>query len=127
MVRLPALSRSRGSALVLLIAGLLTAGTAIDAARAQEPAKPANSDPGPKTAETAEDKARREADLKALEAAMAASAEARRKLEAEIAEIRTDRAKLNGSLIETAERERATEERIRAIEGRLQTLTSSES
>lgn len=129
MIRLPALTRSRGSALVLLIAGLLTAGLAVDWARAQEPAIPAgsaNPELGPKTAETTEEKARREADLKALEAAMAASAEARRKLEAEIGEIRTDRAKLNASLIETAERERATEERIRAIEGRLQTLTSSE-
>jgi septal ring factor EnvC (AmiA/AmiB activator) len=102
---------------------MLLAGLAAGPARAQEPA-PGNPE---KTAETAEQKAKREADLKALEAAMNASAEARQKLEAEIAEIRTDRAKLNASLIETAERERSTEDRIRAIEGRLQTLTSSES
>jgi len=57
---------------------------------------------------------------------MASNAESRRKLEAEIADIRTDRAKLNTALIETAERVRGTEDRIRGLEQRLQTLTASE-
>jgi murein hydrolase activator len=105
----------------------LVLGTIATATRAQESSRPSNPDAATQqTVETAEEKARRESDLKALEAAMAASAEARRKLDAEIAEIRTDRARLNTSLIETAERVRATEDRTRALEARLQTLTTSE-
>jgi septal ring factor EnvC (AmiA/AmiB activator) len=77
-------------------------------------------------AETAEQKARREQDLKILEEAIAANAEARRRLETEIESIKADRAKLNTALIETAERVRGTEDRIRGLEQRLLTLTSSE-
>jgi septal ring factor EnvC (AmiA/AmiB activator) len=77
-------------------------------------------------AETAEEKAKREEDLRALEEALAASAEARRRLDTEIAAIRTDRAKLNAALIEAAERSRAAEDRVRALELRLQTLIGSE-
>ena len=73
-----------------------------------------------------EQKAQREKDLRALEDAMAASAKANRQLEAEIAEIRTDRAKLNTALIETAGRVRETEDRIRGLEERLKTLVASE-
>ncbi|MCB8819714.1 murein hydrolase activator EnvC family protein [Microvirga rosea] len=76
--------------------------------------------------ETLEQKSQREKDLKVLEEAMSASAEARRKLEAEVAEIGADRAKLNGALIETANRIKATEDRIRGLEQRLQDLTASE-
>ncbi|WP_407666726.1 murein hydrolase activator EnvC family protein [Microvirga roseola] len=76
--------------------------------------------------ETAEEKARRENDLKVLEEAMAASAEARKRLESEIDEIRSDRARLNAALIETAGRVRGIEDRIRALEQRLLTLTASE-
>jgi murein hydrolase activator len=81
----------------------------------------------PVPAETADEKAKRESDLKALEEAMAASAEARRRLEAEIEEMKSDRARLNAALIDTAGRVRGTEDRTRALEQRLQTLTASES
>jgi murein hydrolase activator len=77
-------------------------------------------------AETAEQKAQKERDLKVLEDAMAASAEAKRRLETEIADIKTDRAKLNAALIDTAERVRGIEDRTRGLEQRLQTLTASE-
>src|SRR5215207_9691176 len=77
-------------------------------------------------AETAEEKTRREQDLKVLEEAITANAEARRRLESEIEAIKADRAKLNAALIGTAERVRGTEDRIRGLEQRLQTLTSSE-
>jgi murein hydrolase activator len=80
----------------------------------------------PATAETADEKAKRESDLKALEEAMAASAAARRRLEAEIDEMKSDRARLNAALIDTAGRVRGTEDRTRALEQRLQTLTASE-
>ncbi len=88
-------------------------------------AGPAN-DSAPRTHETAEEKARREGDLKAVEEAIAASAESRRRLEAEIAEVAADRARLSAALIETTERMRATEDRIRGIEDRLGALTGSE-
>src|SRR5437763_16340392 len=59
-----------------------------------------------------DEKASRENDLKAVEEALTANAESRRRLEAEIAEIGADRAKLSAALIETTERVRATEDRI---------------
>jgi len=93
--------------------------------RAQEPAAP-NAEPPPIASEAAEEKARREQDLRAVEEALAANAEARSRVEAEIAAIRTDRAKLNATLIESAESIRATEDRVRGVEARLQTLTGSE-
>jgi murein hydrolase activator len=97
----------------------------LGSAHAQQiPAPAAN--PAQGVAETAEQKARREQDLRLLEEAMAANAEARKRLEAEIADIRTDRAKLNAALIDAAGRARGTEDRIQALEQRLQTLTASE-
>jgi len=82
--------------------------------------------PPPVAGETVEEKARRESDLKVLEEAMVANAEAQRRLEAEIEEIKTDRARLNTALIDTAGRVRNTEDRIRGLEQRLQTLAASE-
>ena len=103
------------------LAALLTAAS-LGPAGAQQPA------PAPPAAplETAEEKTRREQDLRVLEEAITANAEARRRLEAEIDSIKADRAKLNAALIGTAERVRGTEDRIRGLEQRLQTLTSSE-
>ncbi len=106
---------------VLGLAASLTAAS-LSPAGAQQPA-PA---PAAVPVETAEEKARREQDLKVLEEAITANAEARRRLEAEIEAIKADRAKLNAALIGTAERVRGTEDRIRGLEQRLQTLTSSE-
>jgi septal ring factor EnvC (AmiA/AmiB activator) len=102
------------------------AGFGLAPACAQDRAPPAPAEPNQQATETAEEKARRENELKALEEAMIASAEARRRLEAEIADIRTDRARLNASLIETAERMRLAEEKARGLEQRLLTLTASE-
>src|SRR5918995_4349484 len=104
----------------LALAALMIAAS-LSPAGAQQPA-PAPAVP----TETAEEKARREQDLKVLEEAITANAEARRRLEAEIDSIKADRAKLNAALIGTAERVRGTEDRIRGLEQRLQTLTSSE-
>jgi septal ring factor EnvC (AmiA/AmiB activator) len=110
----------------LSLAALLL-GLGLAAARAQEGTRVPAPEPPPQATETEEEKARREAELRTLEEAMIASAEARRRLEAEIAEIRNDRAKLNAALIDTAERTRSAEDRTRALEQRLQTLTASES
>jgi septal ring factor EnvC (AmiA/AmiB activator) len=77
--------------------------------------------------ETAEEKARREAELKALADAMSASGEARKRLETEAARLAADRAALATGLIDTARRVSETEDRIRGAEQRLQTLVTTES
>jgi septal ring factor EnvC (AmiA/AmiB activator) len=116
---------------VLFGLAVLCAAPGLVAARAQEGAQEGTLAPeaeaNQQITETAEEKARREEELRVLEEAMIASAEARRRLEAEIAEIRNDRAKLNASLLETADRMRSAEERTRSLEQRLETLTASES
>ncbi|WP_445504866.1 murein hydrolase activator EnvC family protein [Microvirga sp. G4-2] len=91
----------------------------------QAPAGPAAGTPQI-APETLEEKQKRQNDLKVLEDAMNANAEAQKRLQAEIDGIKTDRAKLNATLIETAGRVRETEDRIRGLEQRLQTLTASE-
>ena len=72
------------------------------------------------------EKQAREAELKAIEERLAGNAEARAKLEAEIAAIRADRAGLNKALLETTARTQAAEQRIGALEQRLSLLQSSE-
>jgi len=101
----------------------LLAVCALGSVEAQQALAPAASQPVP---ETAEEKQKRQNDLKVLEDAMNANAEAQKRLQAEIDEIKTDRARLNATLIDTAARVRSTEDRIRALEERLQTLTASE-
>jgi septal ring factor EnvC (AmiA/AmiB activator) len=72
------------------------------------------------------EKQAREAELKTIEERLAGNAEARSKLEAEIAAIRADRAALNKALLETTSRTQAAEQRIGAVEQRLALLQSSE-
>lgn len=78
------------------------------------------------TEQKREEKRAREAELKAIEERLAGSAEARAKLEAEIAGIRADRTKLNQALLETTARTQAAEGRIAGIEQRLSLLQTSE-
>ncbi|PVE22379.1 hypothetical protein DC522_21610 [Microvirga sp. KLBC 81] len=107
------------------LATLLLAVSALGPVQAQQAPAPA-AGTSLVAPETLEEKQKRQNDLKVLEDAMAANAEAQKRLQAEINEIRTDRAKLNATLIETAGRVRDTEDRIRGLEQRLQTLTASE-
>lgn len=72
------------------------------------------------------EKQAREAELKAIEQRLAGNAEARAKLEAEIAGIRADRAALNKALLDTTARTQAAEQRVSALEQRLALLQSSE-
>ncbi len=72
------------------------------------------------------EKQAREDELKAIEQRLAGNAQARAKLEAEIAAIRADRAALNGSLLETTRRAQAAERRVSTIEERLALLQTSE-
>ena len=76
--------------------------------------------------ETAADKARREESLRTLEGALQAAAEARGRLDREIADLKGDRAKLNQALIDAAAGAQATEARMAATEARLAGLDSSE-
>jgi septal ring factor EnvC (AmiA/AmiB activator) len=72
------------------------------------------------------DAAARKLELEETERLIATGAEDRAKLEAEIDTLRSDRARLNQRMIETADRIKATELRIEAVEDRLQTLAESE-
>jgi septal ring factor EnvC (AmiA/AmiB activator) len=78
-------------------------------------------------ADAAAEKAKREADLKTAEGAIAAAAEAQRRLEREVAELRADRAKLAAALVDGTRRIRETEERIQAFEKRIDAAAGSES
>jgi septal ring factor EnvC (AmiA/AmiB activator) len=94
---------------------------------AQEPkASPNAPDPAARAAEAAKEKLRREEDLKALQGVLADSIEAQRRLDEEVAALKADRIKLNAALIEAAKQTHATEDRIRALEQRLNVLTASE-
>jgi septal ring factor EnvC (AmiA/AmiB activator) len=79
-----------------------------------------------RAAETAAEKAKREAELKAAEGAIAAAAESQRQLEREITELKADRVKLAAALVDGTRRIRATEERIGAIERRIDAAAGSE-
>ncbi len=57
---------------------------------------------------------------------MANSEAQRRKIEADIEAIRTDRVRLSAALIETTQKVRAAEDKVSTVEQRLETLTGSE-
>ncbi len=76
---------------------------------------------------TPEQAAKSKAELQAAQQRLQASADARRKLEIEIATIRNDRTKLNTALIETAQKTREFEQQVHDLEDRLEILTGSES
>lgn len=65
-------------------------------------------------------------ELRGLEETMNVSAEQRRKIEAEIATLRADRARLNQTLIDAVERVGADERRAEELEKRLAASTASE-
>ncbi|HYF56526.1 MAG TPA: peptidoglycan DD-metalloendopeptidase family protein [Salinarimonas sp.] len=90
------------------------------------PCAPAQAQARPEP-QTAEERERKAAELKGLEEALAASAEARRRLEAEIGELKTDRARLAAALVDTTSSVRAAEERAQGLERRLSALAGSES
>lgn len=80
----------------------------------------------PETVQKQQDKAARERELKAIEEKLAGNAEARARLEAEVAEIRADRSRLNSALLETTAKTQAAEGRIAGLEQRLSLLQGSE-
>lgn len=114
-----------GLVLLLALAGLAPALAQSELRRGDATDAPAEA--AQRAAEKAEEKARQERELQAVQDQLARSTEARRTLEAELGEIRADRAKLNAALIASTAQVRAAEERTGAVETRLQTLTTSES
>ena len=82
--------------------------------------------PQPSSTSRPPDRASRETELRAIEDTLSASAEQRRKIEAEIDGLKADRARLNAALIDTANRVRASEGRVSAVEKRLDVLTGTE-
>ncbi len=114
--------------LCLALSAAILAGTgasAQDKPPGPEAAKPDIPKPDPIEQAKAE-KERRAESLRTLEAAMAASAEARSRLEREVAELKGDRVKLNTALLDAARKAQEAEGRISALEERLQTMTGSE-
>jgi septal ring factor EnvC (AmiA/AmiB activator) len=79
----------------------------------------------PSKQSTATDAAARKLELEETERLLANGAADRSTLAAEIETLRSDRARLNQRLIETADRIKATELRIAGVEERLVTLTAS--
>jgi len=105
-----------------LLCACLAAGTAL----AQTAVVPDSEQTARETEQKREEKRAREAELKAIEERLAGNADARVKLEAEIAGIRADRTKLNQALLETTARTQAAEGRIAGLEQRLSLLQTSE-
>ncbi|MCV9936306.1 peptidoglycan DD-metalloendopeptidase family protein [Boseaceae bacterium BT-24-1] len=105
---------------------LLCVCLAAGAALAQTAATPDSEQTARETEQKREEKRAREAELKAIEERLAGSAEARARLEAEIAGIRADRTKLNQALLDTTARTQGAEGRIAGLEQRLSLLQTSE-
>lgn len=105
-----------------LVCACLSAGSAL----AQPAPTPESEQPARENEQKREEKRAREIELKAIEERLAGNAEARAKLEAEIAGIRADRTKLNQALLDTTARTQAAEGRIAGLEQRLSLLQTSE-
>lgn len=117
------------SALVLVL--VVTLGLATPRAHAQQSEAPApdsaaaESPIGDKPADGSRELSGKRTELRGLEDTMSASSEERRKIEAEIAAIRADRAQLARTLIETARRVASIEERVAEAEKRLDAMAGS--
>jgi len=105
-----------------LFCACLSAGLAV----AQTAPAPESEQAAGETEQKREEKRAREAELKAIEERLAGNADARAKLEAEIAGIRADRTKLNQALLDTTARTQGAEGRIAGLEQRLSLLQTSE-
>ncbi|GJD48156.1 hypothetical protein OPKNFCMD_0872 [Methylobacterium crusticola] len=118
---------------LLLAALLLAPAAAAQKALAQNAApadRPGGDRPGIEKADAVAraqaEKERRAESLRALEAALQASAETRARLEREVAEMKGDRARLNQALIDAARKAQEAETRISELEARLQAMTENE-
>ena len=78
-------------------------------------------------ARPADDVQARKSELQTLESTLSLSEEQRRKIQADIEEIRTDRVRLSAALIEATSKVHEAEAKVAAVEQRLDTLNGSES
>lgn len=99
------------------------AGAAVVSARAQDGLR---SSVPPAATQHIEARDKSRAELDAIEQSIRDNGALRKKLEAEIETVRADRGQLNTSLIETADKLRASEQRLGALELRLSALEGSE-
>ncbi|PWB80708.1 MAG: hypothetical protein C3F11_17195 [Methylocystaceae bacterium] len=101
--------------------------TALAGAAAAEQPKPKAivGEPAPRS-EDSPDLSGKRFELRGLEDTMSVSSEQRRKMEAEIASLRADRARLNQALIDAVERVGAIEKRAAELETRLAASTGGE-
>lgn len=118
-------SRKQGEGLRACLLGLVLL-AAWAPALAQTPTSPDIEQLTREAEQKRQEKQAREGELKAIEERLAGNAEARAKLEAEIAGIRADRARLNQALLDTTARTQGAEGRIAALEQRLALLQGSE-
>ena len=116
-------SRRVGVGLGLAVALALLARTAV---LAQSPAAPASSIAAAPSSPPPSELEEKRREIEALQGAASVSAEDKRKIEADIEEIRTDRARLNAALIDTTAKIHAAEARVDEIGGRLATMAGSE-
>lgn len=119
----PGRKREKGMRTYLLALALLAAPAP---ALGQAPTSPDIEQLTREAEQKRQEKQAREGELKAIEERLAGNAEARAKLEAEIAGIRADRARLNQALLDATARTQAAEGRIAALEQRLSLLQGSE-
>lgn len=105
-----------------LLCACLSAGSVV----AQTAPAPDSEQTARETEQKREEKRSREVELKAIEERLAGNADARVRLEAEIAGIRADRTKLNQALLDATARTQGAEGRIAALEQRLSLLQTSE-
>jgi len=92
-------------------------------------AQPAPATPAPSATPAANERSRievRQEELRAIEQGLRLSDEQRRKIEAELEAIKTDRARLNTALVETTAKVQAAETSISEVERRLESSVTAE-
>ncbi len=125
--RLDSATQLRGVRLVGCLIALASAGPA-GAQQASRPIAAASVPPAREssTGSTAGDLDTRRLQLRGVQDNLSASESQRRKIQADIEEIRTDRIRLNAALIEATDKVHAAESKVAEVEKRLDTLTGSE-
>jgi septal ring factor EnvC (AmiA/AmiB activator) len=114
--------------LTAVVMGLMTGAGLRPLAAEEKPAAPAPGAPANGSAQPGAKPAldEKQTELRGLQDTLDASEAQRRKIEAEIENLRSDRARLNAALIDATSRVSAAEAKISAAEKRLDTLVGSE-
>ena len=108
------------------LAGVLVVGLCLDPASAQQTGTVSHPGDTTVSAPAPTDLDAKKNQLRDIETNLSASETQRHKVEADIEAIRTDRVRLNAALIDTTSKVHEAEDKVGAIEKRLDTLTGSE-